>query len=756
MRRDIAATGAEVAAQLEVEQHHVSLLYETLDRMRAEAGHALKIAISSPTTATPGARSERDAFVQLYSSRVSQLQAVEERLCFGRMDTTDGLRRYIGRVGISDIDRTELLVDWRAPAAEPFYQATAAQPQDVVRRRQISTAARKVTALQDEVLNLEAFETVGVNGDAAVVGDGALFASLEAARSGRMRDIVATIQADQDRAIRAPLSGVFVIQGGPGTGKTAVALHRAAFLLYANREKISRSGVLVVGPNRVFLRYIEQVLPGLGESEAVLAVTPGDLFPGITADVEDAPAVAALKSDARMVSVLAHAVRLRQRLIERPRVLNVDGVRIKLHPEDVRRARDHARRSGKKHNQARAVFAKDVLNSLVRQLAEARGIELDGDGREALLAALHESVDVRREINLCWMPVTPYRLLRDLFADAAYRDRAARALRRDERAALQRPRTAPWTVSDVALLDEAAELLGVDDSSLHADRSEAIERAERRAEVEYARSVQDTFGGSDFITAEALAERYAQSDSLGSVAERAAADREWSFGHIVVDEAQELSPMMWRLLMRRCPSHSMTVVGDIAQTGALAGVSRWRDVFAPHVGERWNLSELTVNYRTPAQIMQLVSRVMAASPVEVNVPESARHGADDPIFTAVSAPVERSEALLEAVRQELEAVEEGTVVVITPRGIHDAVARLVGAGLGGAVSATSAEALDTQVSVLTVAEAKGLEFDSVVLVEPSQIVAESSRGHNDLYVAMTRPTKRLHVVHASELPLGMG
>ncbi|MDQ6938227.1 MAG: AAA family ATPase, partial [Actinomycetota bacterium] len=323
----------------------MSLLYRRLDAMRSAAAAALAESARAPTAGTPAARTERDAFVELYARRVRQLQSVEQRLCFGRLDLIDGPPRYVGRIGISDDDRRELMVDWRAPAAEAFYQATAAHPRDVVRRRQIATRDRGVTGVSDEVLDIERFDAVGVGGSRVVIGEGALLASLELARTGHMRDIVATIQADQDRVIRAPADGVLVVQGGPGTGKTAVALHRAAFLLYARRERLERTGVLVVGPNRRFLRYIDQVLPTLGEAEAVVMRTSGELYPGVAATGQDGPALAVLKGDVRMAEVLREAVRRRQRVPERSRRLDVDGATVVLRPSDVRAAREHARRS---------------------------------------------------------------------------------------------------------------------------------------------------------------------------------------------------------------------------------------------------------------------------------------------------------------------------------------------------------------------------------------------------------------------------
>ena len=692
--------------------------------------------------------------MRLYGQRVRTLIDVENRLCFGRLDLATGERRYVGRIGMSDDARRELLVDWRAPAAEPFYQATAARPEGVLRRRQISITKRKVTDVQDEVLDLAGFEASGVGGSRVVVGEGALFASLDAARSGRMRDIVATIQADQDEVIRAPLAGVLVVQGGPGTGKTAVALHRAAFLLYANRERIARSGVLVIGPNRVFLRYIDQVLPALGEADAVVMSTPGELYPGVVATATEPAAVTAVKGDLRMADVLKRAVERRQRMISSGRPMDVDGTTIRLQPRYVREAREVARRSRSPHNVARKTFVNHVLRSLARALAAARGTEVDDDNRATLQAELLESRDVRREVNLLWMPITPQRLVRDLFADPGLLGEAAgRILTREERDLLHRERSARWTPADVPLLDEAAELLGEDDSADEAERLRA--EADRKAEVEYARQVQDTFGGAEFGTAEELAGRYAGSWALGSVAERAGADRTWTYGHVVVDEAQELSAMAWRLLMRVCPARSFTIVGDIAQTGSAAGATAWADVLEPYVGDRWRLAELTVNYRTPEQVMDLAAAVLAAGGSSVRAPTSARIGRDEPEFTRVDDDPAGSAELTRIVVDEHRRAGEGTLVVITSVAAHDRVAEAVRAALPDGVVTASSDALESPVSVLTVAAAKGLEFDGVVLVEPASIVAESPRGVNDLYVALTRPTQRLHVVHRDPLPAGL-
>ena len=570
------ASGDDLARELAAEQRQISALYGHLDvLMRATEGRRDDVR-RTPAAGTPGSHGERDALTKAYEQRLAQLRAVEDRLCFGRIDLREGERRYVGRLGLSDERQTPVLIDWRAPAAEAFYQATAATPGDVVRRRHITTKGRVVTAVEDEVLDLDALDAEATS---TLAGEGALIAALDEHRSGRMRDIVSTIQAEQDRVIRAPLQGILVVQGGPGTGKTAVALHRAAFLLYTHRDRIARSGVLLVGPNQAFLRYIEQVLPSLGETGVVTA-TQGELFPGVTATAEEDPRAAALKGDVRMARVIRSAIQERQRLPETPKTLRVDSHRITLRRQDVGASRARARATGKPHNEARAVFVKDLLHRLAKQLAEVSRHDPADEDHSDLVADLRDSPDVRREVNLCWMPLTPQRLVASLWADPVRLAAAAPYLTDEQVALLHRPITAPWTPSDVPLLDEAAELLGEDDS---ASRIEAAGMAaERQRELEYARGALEMTGTAGMLTAEALIERYTVAGPALSVAERAAGDRTWTFGHVLVDEAQELSAMAWRLLVRRCPTKSMTVVGDLAQTGSLGGARSWGGVLNVH------------------------------------------------------------------------------------------------------------------------------------------------------------------------------
>ena len=611
------------------------MLYGRLDDLRERASGRLAWTLRE-SGGTPAARTERDASAGMFSARIAQLDAAENGLCFGRLDFAGDERRYIGRMGIRDesADYEPLLLDWRAPAARPFYLATAASPEGVTRRRHIKTRRRQVVSLDDEVLDLSAPQGAQHQG---LTGEAALLAAVGASRTGRMADIVETIQAEQDAIIRSPQQGVLVVQGGPGTGKTAVALHRAAFLLYTHRRQLEKRGVLIVGPNATFLRYIGQVLPALGETGVVLS-TLSELYPGVTPQREEAPGVSVVKGRLAMAKVVAAAVRDRQQVPRQAIEIRYRGEVLRLDREACVRAREKARRSRRPHNQARPIFVREIISALARQVAgrlreslrqtDAMVAEILGEQGppdhsvldevqvDDIARELRDDAEVRAVIGRLWPNLTPQRLLGDLFSSPARLRRAASRFTETDRALLLRDREGGWAVADIPLLDEAAELLGGDD---RAQRARA--ERERRERVEYAGGVVDILSrdlqdpevllASDLIDAQRLAERYAEEDYL-TTAERAAADRTWAFGHVIVDEAQELSPMAWRMLMRRCPTRSMTLVGDVAQTGDPAGTSSWAEVLEPYLQQRWRLERLTVNYRTPAEIMAVAADVAAA------------------------------------------------------------------------------------------------------------------------------------------------
>ncbi len=735
--------------ELATERAVVESLYGRLDVVRERTRDDLRRAQHDQTTGTPAAMTEQDAFVKLYAERLQALEAAETRLCFGRLDLAEGHARYIGRLGLADDDQRPLLTDWRAPAAEPFYQATSADPRGVVRRRHIVTSGREVTSLEDDVLDLGALAEgdSGVHAE-DVQGGGVLMAALAARRTGRMHDIVATMQAEQDAIVRSPLGGILIVEGAPGCGKTVVALHRAAYLLYTHRDRLARSGVLIVGPNRIFLHYIGQVLPALGETAAVLA-TPGQLYPGIDATEWEPVEVAAIKGRVQMADVIHRAVRARQRVPDGPRRLDVAGTSITLTPEMVVSARDRARASRRPHNVARRTFALTLLDSLARELADARNVDLSGN-RDILIEDLRDSRDVRREVNLAWMPVSPEQLVADLYANPDRLAEAARGMRSEDRLLLSRPRGAAWTPADVPLLDEAAELLGVEDEAER--QAQARAQAERRAEQEYAESVLE-MTGTRGVSAEQLLDRYDGPREIVSVADRASEDREWVYGHIVVDEAQELSPMTWRLLARRCPSLSMTVVGDLDQTASVAGADDWagalRDITKSRhrTEQRWRVERLTVNYRTPRPFMDLAREVLEASGREPAPVESIRDG-EPPAIMRIDSLQAIADLASGAARRE----DAGRAAVITAPSMVDSIELLLREVLSGDLVGHGDERLDAAVSVLTVAQAKGLEFDDVIVVEPDLIDAEAARRGTDLYVALTRATRSLTIAYTGDYP----
>lgn len=785
-RGDVGGTRQTVGdpdpgAELAHEQRYVTMLHDQLDVLRAQAQQRLAAALLQ-TGGTPQARSERESTVALHSDRIAQYGAVENGLCFGRLDLTDGVRHYVGRIGLFDEsdDYEPLLIDWRAPAARPFYLATAAAPEGVRRRRHIRSRLRTVTAIDDEVLDLELARDRPAS---VLTGEAALFAAITAGRTGRMKDIVQTIQAEQDEIIRAQVDGVLVVQGGPGTGKTAVALHRAAYLLYTHRRELSSRGVLVVGPNATFLRYIAQVLPSLAET-GVLLRTPGELFPGVRATRSEPARTAQLKGRAEMADLVAAAVRDRQEVPDEPILVEFDGHRLRLTPQTCATARDNTRRSGRLHNLARPLFDTEIVHALAGQIAEQIGIDpyaddpLGGDDAPGDPQVLAETdlAEIRRELRAdpavravldrLWPVLTPQRLLTELYASPERLAAAAPHLDGDDRDLLHRGPGGGWTSADVPLLDEAAELLGVDDSA-----QRALAEAFRRRRLEYAEGALDVLRGSesidvedeaepeilgatDLLDAEALATRQTAEDHR-TAAERAAVDRQWSFGHVVVDEAQELSAMTWRLLMRRCPSRSMTIVGDVAQTGSLAGAASWRQLLEPYVADRWRMTELTVSYRTPAEILAVASRVLVAIDPQARVPRAVRESGRQPWWERIDAPDRLADRLVELVRREVPAVGDGRVGVIVPAGSATVLGEAVRAAIDQVALGEQPD-LEATVVVFTVSQAKGLEFDSVVVVDPAAILAESPRGLNDLYVALTRATSRLGVLYPGELPPVLG
>jgi DNA helicase IV len=760
--------------RVDEEQQYLSMLYGRID---AQRGHALaRLAdLLRETGGTPQARSERDSSVGMYQDKLAQLNAVEAGLCFGRLDFDDDERFYIGRIGLfdDDGDYEPLLIDWRAPAARPFYLATAASPLRVRRRRHIRTSDRRVLNVDDEVLDLDAARDVASADHGGLAGEATLLAAVTAGRTGRMKDIVETIQAEQDRVIRADLHGVLVVAGGPGTGKTAVALHRAAYLLYTHRAALSQRGVLIVGPNTTFLRYISQVLPSLAETGVVLC-TPGELYPTVVARDDEPAEAAEIKGRLAMVDVLAAAIRDRQRVPDVAVEVPFDGDVLRIDRRLCIAARDHARRSRRPHNLARPLFVSHLVAALTDQVAQRIGT--DPYGGENLLDE-SDLADIRRELAqhtgiraaLAWMwpRLTPVDLLADLFASA---ERIASAtpdlseaqrrllLRAPARSSADRPQ---WTPADVPLLDEAAELLG-EEPEVDVDRSES----QRLARIEYAEGVLDIAVGSrsvdtededdpelltmgDVLSAGHLAQRQEHAERL-TVAQRAAADRTWAYGHIIVDEAQELSAMAWRLLMRRSPSRSMTVVGDVAQTGDLGGAVSWPQVLTPYVANRWRMAELTVNYRTPAEIMAVAADVLRGISPDAVPPRSVRESGIAPWLAVVTAEA-LIDTLIDRVRVETSTEDDGRLGVIVPASEVELIGSAVTAAFPEVAVGDDPDLL-CRVAVLTVRQAKGLEFDAAIVVNPGRLVAESPRGLNDLYVALTRATRRLGVLTCDEVP----
>ncbi|WP_083985458.1 HelD family protein [Corynebacterium testudinoris] len=712
--------------ELAREQAYTDGLFARLDAEVSQANQRLAEVQLEVDPANPDADAliRRETEYHSLNSKLDRLNLAQLGLVFGRIDIADpaegpGLdRRYVGRMGldIREEGYRTLLLDWRVPMARPFYLATTAQPEGVHLRRHIRTTGREVTGIDDEYLSGE----LAGQGRSGVGGESALFQAMKAARTGRMKSIVETIQREQDLIIRDETRGVMVVEGGPGTGKTAVALHRVAYLLYTARERLSKTGVLIVGPNSTFLDYISHVLPELGETGVVLS-TVGDLYPGVSGTAEESLLTREIKGSEEMVTILTEAVRAYQTLLEDPVELAHGSLTLLIDAPMVKAARTRARRARRPHNEARAVFAEHLIDQLARQLAEKIGADPLG-GKNLLSAAdvdqlhddLAEEADVDKLIDRFWPELTPQRVLRELLESAEAIDAAASAYDDETRQALLRPAGSEWSAADAALLDELAVLIGLpEDATAEATSEEDIDDAQELLDIlESSASVDDDdlgdifdaehLAATDVIDAETLARRQDTRDSL-STAERARADHNWAYGHVIVDEAQELSPMEWRMVFRRIPSRWMTLVGDTAQTGSPAGVDTWATALEPFVGTRFRHHELTVNYRTPAEIMEVANQILA-------------------IIDPAATPA-------------LTIRESGQPVRFLPAGSEVPV---------------EDEGLTQLITADNVTEVKGLEFDHVIVEDPAAIVAQSPQGWQDLYVAITRATQTLTIV--GELP----
>jgi DNA helicase IV len=695
------------------EQAHIDHAYECLESSR-KAAWRLRDLSEADLGGTFQARFERNAFDEALVKRLTDLDLGDAALVFGRIDraaeSPDTLESFhIGRLAVADDKSDPVVVDWRAPVAEPFYRATGREPMGLVRRRHFVIEGRRLLGIEDELFGSG---HLGVGHDEGLVdasGSGAtttlpqlrgystLIASLERGRTGSLSDIVATIQSEQDEIIRSPQAGVLVVQGGPGTGKTVVALHRAAYLLYTHRFPLEDQGVLVIGPNRVFLRYIERVLPSLGEA-GVEQVVLADLVPDVRFGGVDTPLTARVKGDERMADVIDKAVVDRQRPLREDVVVPFRSGYVRLRVDDSLRIVRAARRRFRRHNAARRWVEGEVWSAMASTWRDG-----DVPGAE-VREAVRTAPEMRVALDRMWPVLTPAQLLHDLFGSMALLRLAAGTVF-DEREykALYRPREESvddvrWSSADAALLDDAREALG------------PVPR--RNGKVD-------------------------EGDEIRT------------YGHIVIDEVQDLTPMQMRMAARRSLSGSMTVVGDIAQaTGPLAPES-WDDVLQ-HLPDKREprVIGLSVGYRIPAQIMELANQVMAAATPGLRVPTSVRIGDSSPQIVRVDDVLAGT---VDALRSMIADLPGGGIAAVVPDELSDRVsAALTAAGIDHGRAATAG--LDETVTVVPVSVVKGLELDGVVVVEPSRIVADEPHGLRALYVALTRSTQRLTVVHHEELP----
>ena len=677
--------------ELDAEQAHLDLAYACLEDAR-ERAHRITGGHEAQKGGTNPHRFERESMIEGAVNRLTQLNLGDRSLVFGRIDPTGtGEKFHIGRLGVWNREQDPVVVDWRAPIAEPFYRATGREPMGIERRRHFATRGRTLLGIDDELFGDLAVATPD---DVGTRGQGALIAALEASRTGRLGDIVATIQGEQDEIIRADMPGVLVVQGGPGTGKTVVALHRAAYLLYTHRFPLEGQGVLVVGPNRLFVAYIEQVLPSLGEAGVDIVVLADLLRPKVRVDKLDDEPTARIKGDTRMTKVLARAVNDRERPLRDDFTIGFGLQRLRLTREESVDIIREARRRSRGHNSGRKVVAELFFEKLA---ASARKPVDAGTVRERL----RREMPVREALEWMWPVLTPAHLLHDLYGSRALLRSANGGTFTDEEIQrLHRPRSAHadnviWRFQDVPLLDEARALLGFRPGKRDAD---AIR----------------------------------------------------TYGHICIDEAQDLSPMELRMVGRRSLNGSMTIVGDIAQaTGAWAN-DGWDAVLAGLPEKREpRFRELTIGYRIPGPAMALANQVLPFAAPGLRPPQPVRDDGDPPRI--VQSTGRFADELVDVVRAEISAIGEGNIAVVVPDSLVDGV-RAAFESHEMPVGGPTRHGLDQRVTVVPVRLVKGLEVDSAVIVEPGRIVTEERQGIRSLYVALTRATKRISVIHREPLP----
>jgi len=761
----------QLQTRINEEQKQIDIIYNRFYELWEEAEKRANELKASREFITMANNVERNALIDHHLDQVAIYRQVKNRLIFGKLTFEDGSTKYIGRIAITDKDKNFLLYDWRSKSSEDFYQATSINPKNIKIRTHIFLQENKIVGLEDELFDYS-------DKNVSVSGESAILKSLNEGRTNKMNDIVATIQKEQDEIIRSQVDGALVVQGGAGTGKTAVALHRAAYLLYEKKNLLTKSGILLIGPNNKFLYYIDSVLPSLGET-GVISKSISNLYYGIEATLTENPIAQRIKGDLKMIEGIKNMIKLYLRVPKEAIQFRHNNIDMSIEPEIIKNNQAKALKLNAPFNDQRKYFIRFMIEDLLEEYKKkinetyagfVDSNDLAGELKEAKKDFFHIR-EIIRTLNYSWMQLLPKKVINDLFSSEKIIEICLPWVRTQDVPYLIKSDKENFSKFDIPLIDQADQLITSIETSTTKKYSKVQQEIAQSTVESLFQYGQDNYGDRSFpaiISAEDILSRQEQ-EYQPTINKLSSQDRNWTFGHVIVDEAQELSPMDWNMLIRKCPSKSFTIVGDVMQTSSPAGTRNWDQRIKEFFQDNYQIKKLTINYRNPKEVAQLAYKVLKKSGSEIEINEAPRKvpkSVEIKSTGVYEVYQDAAHSAYELINQYVEFGQYGKVVVIVrPEKVEEltkAIYQFIEDDYGQIVADQihSLKAPDAQLEIISPEESKGLEYDAVVLVEPIDLQEfdannkQTQESKSALYIAMTRPTQKLVVVHFKDLPKG--